>query len=1340
MIRKRIISILMCFVFMVMTLMSTSNTMTASAKAPITVKPTIPIVTFVLKPLGEYVAGSKINYKVTTKTSSVTTKYQYSAKLYNLDTNKKEMDIVPYGQATIGSNIVSQSFVIKNPGNYRLAVYVKVNGTKGLVNNSYDNYVTNDFKVVKLSNITRSLVSVAPIVVSTDASSTYILPKTVNGNMSDGSLKQYGVIWNKPANTTTPGAFTFTGSLKDLDTSKIVKNLSAKLSLKVNPLPVFNTISVSVDARTQYTLPATVDVKIIGGAVKKYGVTWNNKANTEIPGIYNFIGTIKELSTSAIVKKATQKLTLKVNAIPVVDPIIDSADLNTAYTLPTQVSAKMPDGTIKQYGVTWDKKAITTTPGAFSFTGTIKDPATSKVVKNVNPKLSLIVNIIPKLDPIVAAVDENANYTLPSVVNGKMPDGTIKQYGVMWDKPAITSTPGAFTFTGKLTDPVTNTTLKTVNQVLTLTVREVPIIDPISVNVSQGAQFILPPKVNGKMFDGSIKEYNVTWDKQADTTTVGSFTFVGTIRDENTSIIVPNITAKLTLNVNSLQLQVLSATVATAQSFKIAFNKQVDNTKCNITASMNGISIPLNTIWNSDNKSVLLSSSSDLVFGTYILKINGISIPTDTFQVEVKAPTLTSVSIPNAYLTPNVPAARIMINGKDQYGCDMDVATSDFVWVITDTTSKIALIGTTTASNFLTVPTNNSGVKIGDKISVYCIGQTDTSINTTSILEVNTKGIDNLTLKDPVLQAGDKRLTVKNVATYYEIPYIATQNYILNGTPTVATAVFDDKAESSMAQTATLNNYMFITDNSDILSNIKVVNGKLYIQIAANKSGTVKLMASQISDAGQATSPSCTLTINIAGALLPNSLTIEDSKTVLAAGGSVNKIPIVVYDQYGEVIAPDAFVRSNFSDFTILSSNPNVASAVFGSDGKTLDVTPIAAGVSNITIVNRNSGKSIVYPAVVNPPSIVKDFTASLDYTALMKGAIAKLNLTTLDQYGNKLTTAPSTYKYSIVPANGTTNVSVSANIVLVSASGAQPIAITAITPGVKENITINLYNDINNNNFIDPNEIIKQFVLSVNIISANEQLIYSVNPVNTIYAAVSQDRNNSGLNLDAYGAIQNQNNKNASYAQKLSLNIMRTDGTPVAYLANPITSLSATLNSSVIDYMDKLGNDFVLVGRQWSDTDLTKDANILVNYIDNTGAARMINTRVTVSKENLKAAKIRFMMNTGKDNDVTNDVEAQSNTITISSLDFNALNGKRLIENQNLTGYPCYFEVDDQYGVSSMNPVGFAVIGKQSALGTFTMDDNGVITTSKFVSGDSVTISAVDTEGHTLLITLKIQ
>lgn len=1195
MINKRITSIIISFCFILMTVMTTpitvgasptttNTTTTTTVKKPVTKvvkKPVVKVtplgIYFLVKPIAKYEVGSKVAFKVNAKTDSKATKIQYSAKLFNIVANKKEMDIVNYGKVFSGKYEMATSFVVKNPGKYRLAVYIKKNGTKGIYNNYHDSYVTYDFEAVK------TVVAVDSLVVSVNEKEKYTLPATVSSKVN-GSPKQYKVTWDKPANTTTPGAFTFTGTLKDITTSKVINN--AKVTLK-----------------------------------------------------------------------------LTVNAVPVFDSIVD-------------------------------------------------------------------------------AVDERGQYNLPTTVNGKMSNGTVKEYGVTWDKTVNTNIPGAYTFTGKPKDLSTGVEVNNQNVILTLTIRALPVVDSITASITEGEQYILPTTVNGKMWDGTTKLYNVAWDKPSPegSTTPGAYTFVGILKDATTAVPVLNVNAKVTLTVNPLALQA-SVKIESPKSIRIVFNKSVDGNKCNILTSTNGNVIPLVPTWDVDGKGVTLQSQNDFALGTYILKISGIGLSTDTYSLDVKAPYLTNISVPQYFVVQGSSAAKIMLVGTDQYGQKIDVISSEYMWMVNDTTAQIALQASTNDFNYITVQTNLTGIKAGDKISVFCKKILNTSIEATASLEINTKTIDSITLGQPILPKEDNKLSVKGIATSYEIPYNAVQNYLVSGNTVQTLAFIDDKVETSLSVPVTIGNIVFVTDKPDVLSSIKIENGKIFVKIAPNMSGVVKLTASAIPTTGQTTTQNIfPLVMNILAPGSPDSLTRGTISNVLAAGGSEGKLPVIISDQYGEVMAPDAFVRSNFSDFMITSSAPTIATAAFGKDGKTLDITPIAVGNANITIVNKNSGKALIYPVVVNPAAIVKSFTPNIDYNYVTRGAIANLKIDAIDQYANIFTNVAGTYKYAITPANGSANVAVSANNVPIDIMAKAGVTLTGVTSGKRETITLTLYNDANKNNIIDANELVSISAMEINVVADNEQLVYFAKPSNNIYAAVAQDRSNTGLTQDAYGAIQNQNNRNELYAEQITLMATKLDGTPVAIVGNPITAIIPTTNSTLIDYAGKIGTGFGVIGRQWSGSEVTKEAEIQVTYTDNTGAVKNLDTKVTISKESLKAMKIRFMANVVMDADVTNDTEIQDDTILIPAVQFDSLSGKKLIENQNLVGIPGYFEVDDQYGVSSFNPVSFSVTGKQSIFGVFTIEANGVISTSRFVTGDSVTISAVDTEGHTLLVTLKAQ
>lgn len=1302
----------------------------------------LPVVSFSQKPYGEYVAGSGVYFKVASQTTNQTMKVQYSAKLFNLDTNKAELNIRNYGASYYGAQIIAFSFTAKNPGNYRLAVFVKQNGTNGVNKafyESYDTYVTYDFKVINAANTSKTnVITVAPIAATVEQKSTYKLPASVNGKDSKRKTKKYAVTWDSPVDTTTPGAVVFNGKLKDPTTKKPIDNASAKLTLTIIALPVFEDINVSVNAQSAYRLPEQIEGTAADGGTRKYTVVWDGNVDTTVPGVYTFSAkTLKDSTTNKVVNNVTPKLVLTVLALPVFDTQSGTVYERDAYKLPATIKGKLYDGTIKEFKVAWDRTPDTTNPGTYSFKGTISDKAAGTVIDNVSAAFQLKVVALPQFDSIVASVAQGGAYTLPSAVIGKQYDGSTKSFAVSWDHAASTSVPGVFTFVGTIKDSATGVVINNTQVILTLTVSAVPTFTPIENSVVQGSDFKLPVTVAGTMYDGSTKLYNVNWDKAVDTSAPGMFIFTGTLQDPATQANLQGMTAKLTLTVNPLPLQ---ATVSadSPKSFKAVFNKPVDTAKCDVDVTMNSATVPLNASWSGDGKTLSLQAQGNFAYGTYVIRLSGIGLATDTYTLDIKAPVLSAIALTTAFVTPNNDSAKLFMSGLDQYAQSVDVKASDFMWVVTDTTAQVVLPATAGDQNSITVQTNVQGVKVGDKLSVYAIGISNSALSMTAQVEVNSKSIDTLTLGSPVIPSGQKRLTVAAVPAYVEIPYTAIQNYTVNGNASQATAILDDLTETSLAQAVTLDNFIFTTDKPELLKNIKVVNGKLYVQVEAGQYGTARLTVSAIPAAGQGDGAISTSMIDISAPSIPDSLSIGQASGVLVNGGLAVKLPITILDQYGDIMGADAFAKTKFTDFTILSSNTAAATAVFDKDGTCIDLTPVGEGSSNITLVNKNSGKTAAYQAVVKAASVVKSFNYKLDYTAIAKGATAHLTLSTLDQYGNTLLSAPSSYKYTIAAQNGSTNVTLSAATLSVADAAANPVTITGIAPYKSEVITVTLYNDTNNNGKYDTGELVNAFAVTETVVGENDRLIYNVNALPAIYAAVAQDRNNSGLDQDAFGAIQNQNNKNSAYARTVTLKASLTDGTPVALGNNPITGITATLNPEIIDFSGKSGNDYVLVGRQWSGNELTRDANIAVSFVDLSGAQKTINSKVTVSKESLKATAIKGFINTGNDNDVSNDVEITNNSCFVDLKAFTAMSGRKLIENQNLTGVPVYFEVLDQYGVSSINPISITVTAKNSIFGAFSIDDSGVVTTNRFYSGETVSLLASDTEGHTIALTIK--
>lgn len=175
---------------------------------------------------------------------------------------------------------------------------------------------------------------------------------TVIITATDGNKKEVFVDWNlTKINTTKPGVYTFTGTIRGTDKTVYT-------TLLVKPLPYkIDDITNTASSRNSFDLPTTVSAQMTDGTKSDVAVKWDyGTQQKNNPGVYVFYGTVDKYN-----KKV--KLTLNIDTSSSIASIQDfkkifatSSDMNTYLqtSLPSQVTAKMDDGTTKSMSITWD--------------------------------------------------------------------------------------------------------------------------------------------------------------------------------------------------------------------------------------------------------------------------------------------------------------------------------------------------------------------------------------------------------------------------------------------------------------------------------------------------------------------------------------------------------------------------------------------------------------------------------------------------------------------------------------------------------------------------------------------------------------------------------------------------------------------------------------------------------------------------------------------------------------------------------------------------------------------------------------------------------------------------
>ncbi|MCH3964255.1 MAG: cell wall-binding repeat-containing protein [Clostridium sp.] len=194
----------------------------------------------------------------------------------------------------------------------------------------------------------------------------YTPRETIVITATDGTKKEMPVEWNlTKVNTTKPGIYTFTGTVKGTD-EKVYATLTVK------PLPYkIDDIEKTAASRNSFSLPTTVPAQMTDGTTSQVAVSWDYGTQSgNKPGVYVFYGAVDKYS-----KKV--KLTLTVTdsgsttkTIKTINNIKKTVSNKSDYSLPTKIPAIMTDGSTENVSVTWGPENDYA-EGVYTYEGTV---------------------------------------------------------------------------------------------------------------------------------------------------------------------------------------------------------------------------------------------------------------------------------------------------------------------------------------------------------------------------------------------------------------------------------------------------------------------------------------------------------------------------------------------------------------------------------------------------------------------------------------------------------------------------------------------------------------------------------------------------------------------------------------------------------------------------------------------------------------------------------------------------------------------------------------------------------------------------------------------------------
>lgn len=133
------------------------------------------------------------------------------------------------------------------------------------------------------------------------------------------------------------------------------------------------------------------------------------------------------------------------------------------------------------------------------------------------------VKDIASIKEIQSTVPQWSTFTMPEMVEATMYTGEVEYVAVQWaSKPDMTR-PGIYRIRGK----VSNSQVEAWLVVTVLAADQITKVNDIKVTVEQGARFTLPVAVPAEMRSGRTDFIPAVWDKTADTSKTGTFTYQG---------------------------------------------------------------------------------------------------------------------------------------------------------------------------------------------------------------------------------------------------------------------------------------------------------------------------------------------------------------------------------------------------------------------------------------------------------------------------------------------------------------------------------------------------------------------------------------------------------------------------------------------------------------------------------------------------------------------------------------------------------------------------------------------------------------------------------------------
>lgn len=696
-------------------------------------------------------------------------------------------------------------------------------------------------------------------------------------------------------------------------------------------------------------------------------------------------------------------------------------------------------------------------------------------------------------------------------------------------------------------------------------------------------------------------------------------------------------------------LEVVSVKAVSAKALEVTFNKAIENTGALSFSVQRGTSpVVLDVSWNNAKTVATLSSSTNLVAGTYTIAVSGADFAEgkNSGSVTVDAQKVAKIEFTsNVIVKTGDNTGTIGYKVFDQYGQDVtkETVAANIRWTASQ--------GTATDDNAGIITFNkDTAFAAGDSFVITGIDPASgTTVSATFTVGAEAT-VQSLTLGEISLPGTNTRIyTGLNPAA--RIALTGQDQY---GNVLSKLGDFDGKVTVVSSDDAVVANLTDKDGGAVTTKDAAITIDTSHLTTAKSVTITVIL---------NSTGQTVTKTLEIVTPPAPATVSLTAPTGVIADGDPdyTVVIPLTVQDQFGTTLTADE-IAANKSAFTITSSNGSVIAstgldiATTGANkGKLVNKDPIAgAGTTTITVTVNATGKSDSVTLTVQAARHVAQ--VSLPDTLvgnMLQGATQTFGVKFKDQYGANFDATKNDENYkvnvTITKVSGDDNgLTLSPKTgVIMDASGnvedeskaylADAFTITAVSGKTGTyTLTVKLINT--------SGETVSQASKTITVAAATSSLSYSIKDIPVLYkgAAGSSD----------------------PYSEKVE--VIATDTSGNSYAINPSDILTITSDKSEVR-VDNTNKK--VYGNSTSSNDIKATITVVFNTKDD---VKTLTKEVTVSGAELAAQKVYII--DSQINGVSITLPSGASEISTVNAVYNNTSGSWSVSN-------VYAGVRDQFG-----------------------------------------------------------